>query len=238
MSRHIKRLASPRVWSIPKKSNVWTTKPSAGPHPLKRSIPLQTLIRDVLKHCDTAAEARKIIGARDILIDGKGVRRPKHPVGLMDVVSLPKIKENYRMLIDAKGRLKLKDITMDRSNWKLCRIENKRTIRGGKTQLNLHDGRNLILDKDEHKPGDVLKIEVPSQKIIDSFPLKEGNMAIVIGGKHSGELGTIEKYEVSRAPGPNIVWFKEGFSTTKDNVFIVGTKKPEIKLLEVRAYDR
>jgi small subunit ribosomal protein S4e len=237
MSKHMKRLASPRVWSIPKKSHKWATKPSAGPHPEDRSIPLRTLLRDVLQHCDTAREAQKIIAARDILIDGKGVRKGKHPVGLMDVISIPKTKQNFRMLIDARGKLRLKDISMDRSKWKLCRIEGKTTVRGGKTQLNLHDGRNVLVEKSEYKPGDVLKLEIPSQKIVDTLQLKEGNMAIVIGGKHAGEIGTIKKYEVIKGPAPNIIWFKEEFSTTKDNVFIVGTKKSEIQLLEVKAYD-
>ena len=237
MSKHMKRLASPRVWKIPKKSHLWATKPSAGPHPENRSIPLQILLRDVLQHCDSAREASKIIAARDILIDGKGVRNSKHPVGLMDVVSIPKTKQNFRMLMDTRGKLRAKDITMDRSKWKLCRIEKKTTVRGSKTQLNLHDGRNILVDKDEYHSGDVLKLEIPSQKIVDTLHLREGNMAMVIGGRHAGEIGTIQKYEVIKGPAPNIVWFKEGFSTTKDNVFVVGTAKSEIKLLEVKAYD-
>jgi small subunit ribosomal protein S4e len=56
---------------------------------------------------------------------------------------------------------------------------------------------------------------------------------MIIGGKHSGQIGTIENYKKVRGPKPNIVEFSEGFSTINDHVFVVGTKKPEITVPEV-----
>ena len=40
MSKHLKRLAVPKTWSIPKKSHKWAIKPSVGGHSLERSIPI------------------------------------------------------------------------------------------------------------------------------------------------------------------------------------------------------
>jgi small subunit ribosomal protein S4e len=229
----MKRLASPRVWSIPKKSHIWATKQSPGPHPIERSVPLLIMIRDILGYCDTAREGRKIIGERNILIDGRIVTDHKLPVGFMDVLSLPKSKENYRALLDSKGKIRPIRISKDRAHWKLVKIRNITTIKGGKTQLNFHDGRNILVKKGKYKTGDVLKIELPSQKILDYYPMEKGNVAMIIGGKHSGQVGTIENYKKIRGPKPNIVEFSEGFSTVKDHVFVVGKKKPEITVPEV-----
>ena len=58
---------------------------------------------------------------------------------------------------------------------------------------------------------------------------------MLIAGKHAGELVHVEEYAPTRNPQENIVTFEEGFATVKDNVFIVGKKKPEIKFPELSA---
>jgi small subunit ribosomal protein S4e len=181
------------------------------------------MVRDMLNYCDTAREGRRIIGSRHILIDGKIVTDYKMPVGFMDVLSIPKSKENFRALLDIRGKIRPIRISKDRAKWKLVRIENITTIKCGRTQLNLHDGRNILADKGKYKGGDVLKIELPSQKILDYYPLAKG----------SGQVAIIEDYKIIRSPKPNIVEFKEGFSTIKDHVFVVGKKAPEITVPEV-----
>ncbi len=233
MSKHLKRLAMPRRWTIPKKQHIWATKTSPGPHPQENSIPLVIVLRDVLKICDSAAEARRVIGAREILVDGGVVNDHKRPIGFMDVVSIPKMDDQYRVLLDPKGRIRLTAIPKEESHWKLVRIEDKTTIKGGKTQLNLHDGRNIIVKKDIYRTGDVLKIEIPSQKILTRYQLSDGNVAMIIGGKHAGQIAPISSYVVTRSPKPNYIEFKEGFSTIKDYVFVVGTRTPEITVPEV-----
>jgi small subunit ribosomal protein S4e len=234
MSKHLKRLAAPRRWTIPKKTHKWTVKPSPGPHPISRAVPLLVALRDLLHFCDTAAEARRIIGAREILVDGIPTRDYKRPLGLMDVLSIPTANEYYRVLLDARGKLRLVEIPKKNAKWKLSRIENKTTVKGGKTQLNLHDGRNILLNKDSYKTGDVLKLALPSQKILDVYPFSEGNVAMIIGGKHAGQIAPINRYEVTRSPEPNVVHF-DNFSTIKDYVFVVGFTTPEITVPEVSA---
>ena len=232
MSNHMKRLTIPKSWKIPKKQSVWAVKPSPGKHSISHAMPLGMVVRDLLGYADTMKEARRIIGARKILVDGRPETDYKAPVGLMDVISIPDMGEHYRMLFDAHGRLTPTPIDAERAGWKLVRIDDKTTIRGGKTQLNLHDGRNIIVEKDTYRTGDVLKIAVPDQKIIKHLKMEEGNRALIIGGRHRGSLAVMSEHEVVKAPQPNIVRFKEGFETIKDNVFIVGTETPEIKLPE------
>lgn len=235
MRKHIKRMAAPKTWAIPRKTSHWVTKPRPGPHGTAESIPLLSVVRDMLKLCDNSREARFIIGSREISVDGKVVTDYKFPVGLMDVVTVNRTKQSYRMLVDYKAKLRLVPIEDAEKGWKLVRIDDKTTVRGGKTQLNLHDGRCILLPKDQYKTGDVLKIELPSQKVLKAYKLEKGSLALLIGGSHPGTIQTVEDYQVRRGSAPNLVTFKEGFSTVKENVFVVGDKTPEIRLLEAKA---
>lgn len=232
-----KRLAMPRIIKIPRKIKKWAPSTRPGPHPKDSSVPLIVVIRDMLKLADTAKEAKRIIANREILVDGRCITDHRFPIGFMDVVSIPKINKHYRVLYDVKGNIRLVEISPENSSWKLVRIENKTKVRGGKIQLNLHDGRNILLDKNMYKTGDVLKIELPSQKVLAYYPLDRGSIAMIIGGRHRGMLAKIKDYIVTRSPQPNIVRFEEGFETTKDNVFVVGIGRPEVTLPEVKVYE-
>lgn len=235
MKKHIKRMAAPKSWAVPRKTSHWITKPSPGPHGTRESMPLLAVVRDMLKLCDNSREARFIIGSRTISVDGKIVTNYKFPVGLMDVVTVLKTKQSFRMLIDYKAKLQLIPIDDSEKDWKLARVDDKKVVRKGKVQLNMHDGRCILLPKDQYRTGDVLKIELPSQKIMKAFKLDKGSIAFLVGGSHPGSVQIIENYQIKRGSAPNLVTFKEGFETVKENVFVIGDKAPEIKLMEAKA---
>ena len=140
--KHLKRFKAPKHWPIHPKENKWTTKPNAGPHAIEGSLPLLLIVRDILGVADNAREAKRIINTGEILVDGRARKDYKFPVGFMDVIEIPKSEKVYRVLPDEKGRLILYPIAAENKDFKLCKITDKTTIRGGKTQLNLHDGRN------------------------------------------------------------------------------------------------
>jgi len=232
MSKHLKRLASPRTWIIPRKEDKWVVRASPGPHPIDRSLPLSLVVRDFLKIANINAEARRIIGNGEILVDGRVVRSYKYPVGLMDVISIPNLNLQYRVLLNRRGKLEFVKISKEEAKYKLARIENKTTVTKGTTQLNLHDGRNILLKKNKYNTGDVLKLSIPDQKIQTCYPFEAGNISMLIGGHHVGELATIARYEKIKNPKPNIVYF-DGFSTIKDYVFLIGHEKPEITMPDI-----
>jgi ribosomal protein S4E len=93
-----------------------------------------------------------------------------------------------------------------------------------------------LIKKDKYKTGDVLKISVPEQKVLTHYAFEAGNMVMLIGGKHIGEIAPITNYEEIKSPKPNIVYF-EGFSTIKSHVFMVGHDKPEITVPDVIIMD-
>ncbi len=235
MSNHIKRLAAPKSWAIPRKMYPFAPKSSPGPHPQDRSLPLLIVLRDVLHLGNNRREVKKILNSRVIKIDGRVITDLKFPIGFMDVISVEGIDTHYRVLYDVSGRLRVMEIPKENAEWKLVRIENKTAVKGGKIQLNLHDGRNILLEENKYKTGDVLKIKVPSQEILAHYPLAEGSVAMIIGGKHRGQIAHIKEYIVVRGPQENMVRFEEGFETTKSNVFVVGVGKPEVVVPEVSA---
>ncbi|KYK23626.1 30S ribosomal protein S4e [Thermoplasmatales archaeon SG8-52-2] len=236
MSKHLKRLNAPRTLQIHRKEEKWTVKSSPGPHPLDQSIPLGLIIRDYLNLGDTLKETKRIISNGDILVDGIIRKNHKFPCGFMDVISIPKIKKDYRILFNRRGKLILIPISTSESSWKLCRIENKTIVKGKQIQINLHDGKNKIIKKDEYKTGDVLKISFKDNKIDDTYKFEKGTVSMIIGGSHIGEVANIEDIEIIASSKPNLVKMKgnNDFSTLQKYVFPIGKAKPAIELPEVK----
>lgn len=236
MKKHLKRLNAPRVLRLRRKEKTWTIRPSPGPHPLEESIALGIIVRDYLSLADSLKETRKIITNGEVLIDGVVRKNHKFPCGLMDVISIPTLKKDFRILFDRKGKLALVPIASKDATWKLCRIENKKIVKGKQIQLNLHDGRNKIIEKDDYKTGDVLKLSFKDQKIDDTFKFQKGTVSMIIGGSHIGEVANIEDIETIPSFKPNLAKMKgkSEFSTLQKYVFPIGKAKPVIELPEVK----
>ena len=236
MSKHLKRLNAPRVVRIHRKERTWTIRPSPGPHPLEKSISLGIIVRDYLNLTDTQREAKVVISNGEIIVDGIVRKSNKFPCGLMDVISIPKMKKDYRILFDHRGKLELVPITSKDATWKLCRIENKTIIKGKQIQLNLHDGQNTLIKKDDYKTGDVLKISFKDKKIDEIYKFNKGTVSMIIGGSHIGEVANIEDIEVTPSSKPNLAKMKgkTSFSTLQKYVFPIGKTKPAIELPEVK----
>ncbi|WXG42831.1 MAG: 30S ribosomal protein S4e [Promethearchaeati archaeon SRVP18_Atabeyarchaeia-1] len=198
--RHLKRLAAPRNWRIPRGRYSWAVRPHCGPHPINTSMPLLNLVKLVLAPSYTAREARHVLFQGKVLIDGVKRSDYKFPVGLMDVVSVPATDRVYRILPLPVRGLTLHPIAKTEAGFKLCRVISKVSTRGGNLQINLHDGRNILVKKDEAnkelssvKTHDTLKIEVPSQKIIETVKYEQGTLVLISGGKNVSMIGRVEK---------------------------------------------
>lgn len=236
MSKHLKRLAAPRVLQLRRKERAFTIRTAPGPHPLEQAIPLGLLVRDYLGLCDSYKELRKIVSNGDILVDGVKRKDFKFSCGFMDVISIPKMRKNFRILYDRNGKLILVPISENDAKWKLCRLQNKTIIKGKKVQLNLHDGKNKLVDKDEFKTGDVLKINFKDKKIDEVYKFDKGSVSIITGGTHIGEIACIEEIQIVTSSKPNLAKMKgeKEFSTIAENVFPIGKNKPVINLPEVK----
>jgi Ribosomal protein S4E len=227
---HQKRLSIPRSWKAGKKGYKWVSTTRPGPHSQARSLPLGIIIRDILKLVDNSREGKRILSEGKVLVDGIPRKDLRFPVGLFDVITLPLINETYRMFQDEKGRLVLHKLDATNVN-KLCRINNKTTIKGGKVQLNLNDGTN-ILGSNEYGTKDSLILSLPDKQIVKHLQFKVGNLAMVVGGRHSGEIGKITEIKEVKSSRHNTVAIsgETDFETIEDYVIVIGEDKPEIRL--------
>ncbi|MHA1146984.1 MAG: 30S ribosomal protein S4e [Promethearchaeota archaeon] len=239
----LKRLNTPKFLQIKRKHGTFFINPSPGPHPKRDCLPLLHIVRDLLKITDTHREAKKLIGLGHFKVDGKVVKDKGFPVGLMDVISIDKINKHYRILPDSHYGLILHEIPEDEANVKLCRIQGKTTIKGGHVQLNLHDGRNILIrvanprdpKEDVYKRMDVLLISVPEQEILKTLKFQTGNIALIMDGKNIGQTGIITNIKKLFGPNANTVSIEhdnEHTETLYDYTFIIGESKPEISMPE------
>ncbi|MCW4020111.1 MAG: 30S ribosomal protein S4e [Candidatus Bathyarchaeota archaeon] len=242
-SVHLKREAAPDFWPIHRKEFTWAVRPRPGPHPVHQCVPLVVVVREVLGLARTRKEAKKIISQGKILVDGKVRRDERFPAGLMDVVSIPELAKHYRILPSEKG-LFLHPIGEDEAKFKMCRIENKRTVNKGHVEINLHDGRNILIhienpqnpEEDAYRTMDTLKINIPDQEIVEHLKFGKGMLASFVDGNNIGKHGTITSIEEQTGQKRRnfLVTIKdaegETFQTILNYTFVVGEKAPSISL--------
>jgi small subunit ribosomal protein S4e len=240
--RHLKREKSPRFWRIHIKESQWAVKPIPGPHAQKVCIPLSTLLRDMLGYARNARESKIILAQNRVSVDGKIRREHKFPTGLMDVIGIPDANVSYRILPTVGKGLTPVRIPKDEANTKLCRIENKTTLRKGHVELNLHDGRSITIPvqdsrtprEDTYKTRDTVRISIPTQKIVGHLKFAERAYAIVTSGRNLGRHGRIMKLEPSTAARRATALIEDPsgnrFETIADYLFVVGEEKPIIKV--------
>lgn len=194
-------------------------------------MPVNLIVRDVLGRAQSAREVRFIVHNELIKVDGRVCKDTRRGVGLMDVLSLG--DEHFRCMLDANGRLRYVKISAEEASWKLVRVEGKTTLKGGKTQLNFHDGRNMLVDDPkEFNTGDSIKLSLPDQEVLEHIKFEDGVRCYLIGGTHVGETASMKERIVKRSSMPNEVAFEE-FGTTEVNVFAVGDAN--IPAMEVKA---
>jgi len=179
-------------WPVQRKGKVFVVSPKPGPHTKANCIPLHVLLRDYLSLAQNTKEVKKILNAESVLVDKKVRKNHTFPTGLMDVIELPAMKQYFRVFINKRG-LTLNEIKEEETKTKQCRIQGKRTVKGGKEALTLHDGRTILSNKKtSYNVGDTLTISLPDQKIQNHIKLETGSQAIIFAGRNKGTIGTIK----------------------------------------------
>ncbi len=221
---HLKRLAAPRTWKIRRKKTKFIAKPNPGTHKTRMCLPLSVVMRDMLGLAETLKEVKQILHSQEVLVDGVRRKEPRFPVGFMDVLSIPKIKKDYRMIINNKGFLTL--IEAKNPDIKPYKVLDKTVLKGGVTQLNLSSGVN-ILSKKKVACQDTIVLKLPDKKIEDHITLEKDAYIFVTRGGHIGDHGVVQSVD------ENTVTYKSEkgeFEVLKKFLFIVGKKKPSINV--------
>ena len=218
-SSHMKRLAMPRSWPLTRKTDVWISRPRPSGHPIERCMALGVVLRDILGVAQSMREAKRALATRRIKVDGRVTTDMRRGVGVMDVLTIG--DEHYRCVLDKNGKLRYASISAKDAALKLCRVDGKTTIKGGVTQLNLHDGRNILIDDaNKYNTMDSLLLDVDSQKVKKHFKFESGVNCYLIGGSHIGSTAAMSEYVVKRSSKDNEVLFTD-FGTIVDHVFVV-----------------
>lgn len=227
MKNHLKRLAAHRNWDLLRKAGKFTARPNSGAHASEEACTLVYVVRDALGLAKTRKEVRDIIFNAGIEVDGRARKDHKFNVGLMDVIGFPSTKKYYRIVFNKQGKLAVIEIKDTEAKQKISRVSGK-SQKAGKTILHLRDGRTVIGADAAIKVGDSVLLEVPDQKIVEHLPFGKGSSIVLVGGKHIGSIGTVEKVE------GNVLIFKsndgEVFETLKTHAYVVGKAKPAVTL--------
>jgi len=232
--KHLKRLNAPKHWMLDKMSGAFAPRPSTGPHKLRECLPLVLFLRNRLKYALTGTEAKKIVKQRLIKVDGKVRTDPTYPSGFMDVITIEKTGENFRLIYDVKGRYSVHRITADEAKYKLCKVRKSMVGAQGVPFIVTHDGRTIRYPDPNIKSNDTVLFDIATSKITDYIKFDTGNMCMVTGGHNVGRVGTVTHRE--RHPGSfDIVHVKDAagnsFATRIGNVFIIGKgNKPYVSL--------
>ncbi|KAB7495942.1 40S ribosomal protein S4 [Armadillidium nasatum] len=223
--KHLKRLCAPKSWMLDKLGGVYAPRPSAGPHKLRECLPLIILLRNKLKYALSGAEVTKITMQRLIKVDNKIRTDPNYPTGFMDVVSIQKTNEHFRILYDVKGRFILHRITDEEAKYKLCKVKKVATGPKGIPYLVTSDGRTLRYPDPLVKVNDSILFELEKSKMKDFIKFDTGNLCMITGGRNLGRVGTIVSRE-RHAGSFDIVHIKDTvghiFATRLNNVFVIG----------------
>jgi small subunit ribosomal protein S4e len=241
--KHLKRFVVSKHVPVHKKAFKYTVRPGPGPHASHDCIPITILLRDMFNYARNMSEVKRILHERNVSVDGRVKTDRKYPLGFMDVISFPKIKKYYRMVYKPKVGLRTIPISEKEISVKLCQIKNKTTIKNGLTQLNLHDGRNILLSEEEVKSTkyythDTIKISIPDQKIMERFELKIGNYGLVTSGRWMGKHGIIEEISSHGTKNTRTVTLQtsdgERLVTLYRYIFVVGNDSPSVKIEETK----
>lgn len=167
-------------------------------------------------------------------IDGKVRTDPRFPAGFMDVVSLDKAKEHFRLLYDTKGRYVLHRIKDEETKFKICKVTSSRTGDKKVPALTLHDGRTIRYPDPLVKVNDSVKIDLETGKITGVIKFEMGNLVMITKGRNTGRIGVLLSRD-RHLGGFDIIHVKDAtghtFATRLSSAFMIGEgNRPSISL--------
>jgi small subunit ribosomal protein S4e len=182
----------------------------------------------------TGREVTAIVKQRLIKIDGKVRTDPTYPAGYMDVISIEKSDEHFRLLYDVKGRFTIHRITPEEAKYKLLKVRRVAIGSGAVLHVITHDGRTIRYPDPLIHVNDTVKFDIEQGKITDYVKFDTGNIVMITGGRNMGRAGVIVHRE-KHIGGFDIVHVKDSvdrtFATRISNIFVIGEGvKPWISL--------
>ena len=231
-SKKLKRQMAPLFWGITRKNKrfVLTVKP--GAQSKHASIPIAVFLRDTIKTVTSLREAKSVIYAGKIKVDGVIRKSLHHGAGLMDVIELEGADKTYRLVPQDGTLLKPIEIEDAEKTKKFVIVKSKTTIKNGKTQIGFHDGRSFI-DETPVNLGDTCVLEIPKQKILEVIKLEKNTEGLVMKGINAGKIGNIDEVKPGTFVLPRrvtITFENRQIEIPSDLIMPIGKEKPVIQI--------
>ena len=230
-NRKEKAISAPKAVHIKRKQQYWSVKTRPGAHKREASVALAIILRDYTGLAGTIKEVKEMLNNGDVKVNGIVRKDYQFSTGLFDTVDLEKQKMHYRVVLDSKGRLQVKDMKKP-SNVKISRIEHKIMTPKG-IQVTTNDGLTFLGVK--AKVGDSLKIKLPERKVEKVLPLQKDAMIYVLKGLHGSEMGKVKEIIPGTAKREKLVKFMKGkdeYETVARNMIVIGEKESELDELK------
>jgi len=141
--KHLKRINAPKHWMLDKLGGVFAPRPTSGPHKLRECLPLVILLRNRLKYALTNKEVTMILMQRVVKVDGKVRTDQTFPAGFMDVITIERTAEAFRLLYNVKGKFSLHRIKPEETTFKLLKVKRAQLGPKGIPFISTHDGRTI-----------------------------------------------------------------------------------------------
>ena len=166
-----------------------------------------------------------------IKVDGKIRRDPRFPLGIMDVVSIEKTNENFRMLLDTKGRFIPHRVEAKEAGFKLCKVIRKRIGKAKVPHVVTHDGRTIRYAHPDVQINDSVKFNLSTGAVDGIVKFQNNAIVMITGGNNIGRIGHLQSLE--KHPGSfEIAHVRDStgnsFSTRLQNVMVIGDSKNSV----------
>lgn len=230
--KRLKRQLAPRFWQIHRKSSRFILNTMPGPHNRKFSYPIGVVLRDLLYVCSNIREVKRSLNKGLITVDGKMIRHPNFPVGLMDTIEIKPSHEFYRFVPSNGLPLMPIKINTNEKNLKLGKIKTKVNSKKKLYQYCLHDGRTFLSEK-SYSVNDTCLVELPKFEIKNHVQLKEGCSVIITRGENAGNIGKVEEIKAGSFSLPKRVLVSMAEKVVElpiDIVMAVGTDSSLIQV--------
>ncbi|NCO11533.1 hypothetical protein CO038_04025 [Candidatus Pacearchaeota archaeon CG_4_9_14_0_2_um_filter_39_13] len=181
---HLKRTEVRKIVPIERKGTKYVARASNNS---RKGIPVVIAIRDMLKLARNVKEVRLMVADKLLKLNGRDVRDYKEGISIFNILEADK---RYKLTLMKTGRFTLEE-TKEES--RIAKVINKKIMKKGLVQINLHDGTN-VLSKEKIKVGDSVELDFKNN-IKKILPLEKGKEVFVMSGRSMGNRGKIKEVE-------------------------------------------
>merc|ERR1712185_126529 len=191
--KQLKRISSFHQKRFDKLSGIYISKIKQGNHSKIKSISLFQLVKGFLKFSGNHKQVKRLIKSGFFYVNKKKCEQIGFPIGLMDNITIPKIKKNYKLFVSRKGQLKLFKTSFWENDLKLSKISSISSINRHCRLITTEDKHTIRYSYRDVKIDDSILFTLTDNKVVQIIHCKIGALVIITNGSNKGQIGKIFK---------------------------------------------